>query len=351
MAVIDLAIIGGGLCGAAIGYECAKLGIAILLIERDTLGGGGATRHSRGIVRLYDSNPVLMRWAGEGIDCWRNWQIPGPTPFISCGVVTLLSEQNVEMARHTIHEYQGGNYRLTLLRRSSLIDRYPWLRLGDEGRSDQFAIFEPDGGCCEPRLATALYGQAIRQFGGTILEGAAVTNLEWSSSGVEMTVGDLCVEAKLAVLATGADASNLMARIPVSARPIWLSCFKGEVPTPSCCVLDETTGAYLRPEPARHFYCGGADDVGGGIDDDPIALMDAVHREHERKCRDLLHGAPVRALYGMRGADGYTSDHLPLLGFRDDHPTVCLATGFSGRGAKYIPAVAKGLSVEIRDRL
>jgi glycine/D-amino acid oxidase-like deaminating enzyme len=351
MATIDLAIIGGGLCGAAIGYECAKLGIAVLLLERATLGGGGATRHSRGIARLYDPNPALMRWAGEGVDCWRNWQLPGPAPFTSCGVVTLLSDQNVDMARRAVQEYHRDNYRLILLRHSSLVDRYPWLKMTDEGCGDRFAIFEPDGGYCDPRLATALYGHAIRQLGGTVLEDATVTKLQWSSSRVEMTVGRRCVEAKLAVLAAGADAPKFMARLPISARPIWLSCFKGETRVPNCCVLDETTGAYLRPEPARHFYCGGADDVGGGMDDDPIALMDVVHQEHERKCRDLLHDAPSRALYGMRGADGYTSDHLPLLGFRDDHPTICLAAGFSGRGAKYIPAVAKRLSGEIRDRL
>jgi glycine/D-amino acid oxidase-like deaminating enzyme len=350
MATVDLAIIGGGLCGAAIGYQCAKLGIDVLLIERYTLGGGGATQHSRGIVRLYDPNHALMRWAYEGVDCWRNWEIPGPTPFNGCGVVTLLSEQNVDKARRAIVEYHRESYRLILFDHASLVDKCPWLKKANASPCDEFAIFEPDGGYCNPRLAAALYGHAMRELGGTVLEGATVTHIEPTRSCVKMSIDGRPVEAKLAVLAAGADASKLVAPLQISTVPIWLSCFQGEIRFPTCCVVDETTGTYLRPEPRGYFYCGGADDSGRGIDD-PVVAMDVVNREHEKKCSDLLCGPSSRPVYGIRGADGYTPDHLPLLGFGDDHPTLCLATGFSGRGAKYIPAVAKHLSSEIRERL
>ncbi|MGF2507693.1 hypothetical protein ACQUWY_18855, partial [Ralstonia pseudosolanacearum] len=54
----------------------------------------------------------------------------------------------------------------------------------------------------------------------------------------------------------------------------------------------------------------------------------------------------------MRGGyDAYTPDLLPIVGFTDDRSRVAVAFGFSGRGAKYIPALMSDFAGDIVHRV
>lgn len=348
----DVIIVGGGLCGAAIAYCCAARGIRVVLLERMTVGGGGATRHSRGIVRVYDPNPRLMAWSSEGAREWRRWSIEGPSPFHPCGVLYLLARSSVAAALAAVDKHADPEYPIIVLEGEALFRRFPLLRRGDRDTTmTQVGLFEPQGGYCDPRLAAGLYAAASRRLGASILEGASVAAIEWSDAAVEVRTDLHRLDAKIAVLAAGAHASELIPSLPMLSRTIPLTCLqdgKGDI---RHCLIDERTGAYLRPEPPAHYFCGGARQADAGRPDGLPGFGAELHDEHRSKLAVLLDGEPGPALYGVAGFDGYTSDHLPLIGFRDEHPRLCLATGFSGRGAKYIPAVARHLGAAIAGRL
>lgn len=341
----DVIVVGGGLCGTAVAYHCALLGMRVALLERATLGGAGATRHSRGIVRGYDPDPELMRWSLKGAKAWRNWAIPGPSPFEACGVLYLLAAANVAPALAAVARHSDAAYPIVALQSPELLQRFPELRLVDPTRIGQVALFEPQGGYCDPRLAARLYGDGVRRLGGSVLEGIDVRSLDCSTHTVKVTTQSSSLEARVAVVAGGAHAIELVPSLQMFSRTIPLTCFANGDDSIRHCVIDEVTGTYLRPEPPIHFYCGGARQADGATPADLASFDQCPNHEHSTRVAILLQSDPGPAVGGTVGCDGYTPGFHPLLGFQvADQPRLCLATGFSGRGAKYIPAVAKELS-------
>jgi glycine/D-amino acid oxidase-like deaminating enzyme len=342
----DVIVIGGGLCGAAVAYYCALLGMQVTVLERATVGGGGATRHSRGIVRAYDPNPQLMRWGLEGAKAWRNWEIQGPSPFEACGIVYLLAPDNIASALDVVSQTNDPAYPLVILQNKELLERFPELRAADDpARPGQIAVYEPHGGYCDPRLAARIYGDAARRLGGSVLEGVDVRSVDCSDCSVRVTTQHAEIEATVAVVAGGANSIELVPSLEIFSRTIPLTCFENGESIVQCCVIDEVTGTYLRPEPPAHFYCGGAQQIDGR---DPADLPNcdrSATDEHGARVPVLLRGVPGIPVGAITGCDAYTQNFLPLLGFKlADQPRLCLATGFSGRGAKYIPAIARDLS-------
>jgi glycine/D-amino acid oxidase-like deaminating enzyme len=350
---VDVIIIGGGLCGSAIAYYCAQHGIRTSLFERVTIGGGGATMHSRGIIRGYDPNPQLMVFALEGIRLWREWDIAGPTPFRQCGVLYLVAADNAERALEAISNRENPDeYPITVLDCDTLSKRFPRLCLNADLAPGRVALFEPLGGYCDPRLAARLYAETATRLGATVFEGANVTAIQCGDNSVTVWIESSRLEGKLAVLAAGAYSTELLPSLPIVSRSIPITCFH----EPSgrfddCVILDEETGVYLRPGPPTHFYCGGALQVQSQSPSGLSLSNGHVCLEHMEKLSRLAQRGAGEPIYSFIGFDGYTQDFLPLIGFHGENPRVCLATGFSGRGAKYIPATAKRVSELINARL
>src|SRR5205809_562612 len=62
---VDLAVIGGGIVGASVGFVATACGTTTCVIERTRIGFGGATRASGGIVRVYHDDPRVAERAGR----------------------------------------------------------------------------------------------------------------------------------------------------------------------------------------------------------------------------------------------------------------------------------------------
>jgi glycine/D-amino acid oxidase-like deaminating enzyme len=349
----DVAIVGGGLAGAAIAQQCVSRGLDAVLLEESTAGGSGATRYSRGIVRGFDPDPYLMQWSLRGAQAWREWNAPGPSPYHACGVLYLLAAPEAGAAVRCIREADSAAYPMELLRGGDIARRFPWLELPPERVAELTVVFEPRGGYCDPRLAARLYCEAVRSAGGTVIEGAQVEAIEERAQCVLLRTAAGAVLAKVAVVAAGASSVRLCPEPSVFVRSIPLSCFEAtSVPErfPSC-VIDGQYGGYARPEPPRHVF------FGGGRQQDAVSpaaigeFSPAHHAEHLEKLRKLLRDARPTPVAGVMGYDAYTPSLRPVLGFGHARSRLCRAFGFSGRGAKYIPAVAPVLAEQIDRRV
>lgn len=349
----DVAVVGGGLAGAAIAHECAMRGLDVVLLEKSTAGGAGATRYSRGIVRGFDPDSYLMHWSVRGAKTWRSWSAAGPSPYRACGVLYLIAASEAGAAMRSVRKAHSAEYPIELVCGREIARRFPWLELPAERIAQLTIVFERLGGYCDPRLAARLYCETVRAAGGTVIEGARVDAIEEAQESIFLRTGAGAVLAKVAVLAAGAGSTRLCKEPSVFVRSIPLSCFEATSTLehfPSC-VIDGQYGGYARPEPPRHIFFGGAkqQDV-----DSPGAVgefLEAHHAEHLEKLRKLLRNAKPRPVTGVMGYDAYTPSFRPVLGFRGARSRLCRAFGFSGRGAKYIPALAPFLAEQIDRRI
>ncbi|MGC5780403.1 glycine oxidase ThiO [Methylobacterium sp. NFXW15] len=206
----DVAIVGGGLIGLACAWRLAARGLAVTVIERDTIGCGASLAATGMLAPAAEHEPgsdpllplamdSLARWPGfrDDLEAASGLSIdyrPDGT------LVLAIGRDEVERLR----------FRFDLQRRSGL--DATWLN-GTEVRRLE-PILRPSvtaGVQCpldhqvDPRLVMAALAQACEASGVTILEQTPVTGLDWSGgrvTGVVTQKGRLA--AGTVVLAAGA---------------------------------------------------------------------------------------------------------------------------------------------------
>jgi glycine/D-amino acid oxidase-like deaminating enzyme len=323
-----------------------------MLIERQIVGGGGATRLSGGIVRVYDPDLDLTRLTRNAMEHWLNWTFPGAAPFTPCGALYLLEEDGrCGEVLAVVQAMTTAAYPMECLTGYQARERFPWLKLPGRSLERTRVVFEPRGGHCDPRSVARAYMEQARKFGSMVVEGVAVRRVIEQASRAQVQLGDAMLDARVAVIACGAASRSLVPGLDVHVRTIPISymsvpCAMRSSPM---CVVDALTGGYCRP--FNHFSCL----IGGGphrelTSDDTPQLSCEAHEVHAGIYRDLF-AEEATVLGGAVGMDLYTASKRPLIGFLSEHSSIYLLTGLSGRGAKYIPHVAKTAARAISSRL
>jgi glycine/D-amino acid oxidase-like deaminating enzyme len=337
----DVVVVGGGLAGCAVARECGLLGLRTLLLERHAIGSAGATRFSGGIVRVTEEDPLLAGWAAAGAKHWNSWSLSGLSPFHRTGFYYLLDAASEEWARNTASRHHCDEYPMRLVSVEDCRRLQPALRFDAGAGSPDAptaAIFEPNGGYVDTRLAARLLAEGARARGAVIWENCPVRAVHPDGDEAVVELAGSAVRARAAVIAAGVGSRSLLGDAGIVARSIPLSCFRQSLANVQVCAFDARTGAYHRPG------AGGLSMIGGGrqVDFDPDGevpqVSDGIQATHRRAMRTFC-GEPGSPVSTLAGYDAYTPDKRPLLGARS--PCVHVATAFSGRGAKYIPIVAR----------
>jgi glycine/D-amino acid oxidase-like deaminating enzyme len=343
----DLLIVGGGLMGAALAHHAARLGLSTTLIEAAVVGGAGATAHSRGMVRVYDPDPVLMAWNLRGVAEWASWSLPFPSPFAACGLTYFVAPANRAHALEALARHNHAAYPITVLDGEAAVParlRHLWCAGG-------LVLYEPRAGYVDTRLAARLFAESARRLGAVLLEGSPVLGIAEGGGAAEVRLAHASLHARQVVLAAGAGTPALADAGGLFSRSIPLSCVVQDPLHPLAeCLIDEVSGAYARPHGADFFYCGGAPQ-----DDAPMPEL-LVHDAGAGACnlrlaRHLWPAGTRGVLDTHRGHDAYTAALLPRLDRCPGFQRIRFATGFSGRGAKYIPAVARTLATGLATEL
>jgi glycine/D-amino acid oxidase-like deaminating enzyme len=346
----EVIIVGGGLAGSALAASLSRAGRRVLLLEAATVGGGGATAHSRGIVRLYDPQWPLMKKSAAGVRSWQQIARRHPSVFTAGGMLYLLRPENISAAREAVAAFHQADYPLHLLALPEILARQPSLAAADLPAETQ-AVWEPAGGYVNPRLAAQLLAEEARQAGAVVLEGSTVQRLTEQLGTVTVTTANGTLQARTLVLATGAATRALCPASRIFSRTIPLGCVHSPAAAmPPHTLIDENSGGYLRPESAAFGFVGGAPQYDAA---QPAALNwqpEEAAACHRQLVQRFLGEGAVQVVDGRNGYDGYTPDNLPetcyLPGSR-----IALFSGFSGRGAKYIPAAAEAFSKLVEARL
>ena len=185
MDVFDIAVIGGGMLGSAIGWGCATRGARVAVLD----GGDVALRAARGNFGLVWSQgkgvgmPAYAAWTQGSLAAW-----PALAERISGlagrdvgyrghgGVVFCLGHAELEARRDEVRRLHNlGANRLRMLDRDELMELMPGCPLGEEVTG---ASYEPSDGHADPLTLLRGFAAGLRAAGAAHLPGAEVSRIE-----------------------------------------------------------------------------------------------------------------------------------------------------------------------------
>ncbi|WP_040786715.1 NAD(P)/FAD-dependent oxidoreductase [Nocardia pneumoniae] len=345
----EFLIIGGGLEGLAIAWSLAESGATdVLVVERNTLCSG-MTGKSSGVVRCHYGAPSVAAMSWWSVPFFENAReiFGDDMGFRQCGYVVGVGADNVDPLKANVAMQQGIGVEVELIGRAEMAELWPGLRL------DDFAAFayEPRGGRGEAYLTGMAFGTAARKRGVRIRQQTPVVEL--------MAAGDRVVGARMAdgtevqagtvVLAAGPWTPGLAAtvgvKVPVKAQRAQLVVIDQGEPLPPVPVLSDLACLqYLCREPNGELLAGNSDHaVPEYIDpDDFVNRADdsTIEKVISRVDHRLPHMFDPRITGSYVGAYDVTPDYNPIIG-PSPVPGLFLATGFSGHGFKFSPAVGR----------
>lgn len=185
---VDVAIVGGGVTGAAILYHLglAQHGSSSAVFEKATLTSG-ATWHAAGLVTYYHGGNNFKFWHQEGVDLYTKWQNQEgiPLSFNTPGSVRLIqNEERMKEARSTLSKskiYQGlfGGPELHLIGADEIKRLHPLVNTD----GILAAVYSEGDGHIDPSSVTQAFATKAREMGGRIFEHSEVVGLQSNSDG------------------------------------------------------------------------------------------------------------------------------------------------------------------------
>jgi glycine/D-amino acid oxidase-like deaminating enzyme len=340
---LDVAVIGGGVVGAAIAGALTEIGLTTALIERGCVGAQGATRYSGGIVRLYDPDPTIQALAAYSLARMADTAVGQAfaANFRRTGV--YYSPLAVPSSRALFVGRTGDlkDYPIHVVSREEAATANGVFK----GSSGGPVLWEPAAAVGDVRSSARMAVQEVQRRG-LVLENASVDAVEMEADRVVIRCGELSVKCRYIVIATGAWAAAAIPELQLFSRSVplvRLRCAR-EVSTP---IIDEAAASYIVPL-GQHLL-----QVGSRVRTEAVAPEDLRYDTQAiladarlRLCQMAPTFKSVEALDVVRGFDSYTPDGRPLIG-RAGVSRMFVATGFSGIGFKLAIGVGWLLAHEI----
>jgi glycine/D-amino acid oxidase-like deaminating enzyme len=360
MQSFDWIVVGGGITGAALGYELLDQGAKVLLIERDAVLRG-ATRYSYGGIAHWAGNTDLTRTiCAESLAIHRFLprELDMPTQFREIDLLLTVGHGDDRDA--VIKSFADFTRQPDQLTPQEAVDLEPQLNPG----AIALALRLPHAHI-EPQVTTMAYRSAIERRGGTIVI-ASVTAVH--DDRVETTAGEFAA-ANIVLCAGGATRQLLqpigleiplyfsyaesVETVPVQAKlrtivmPAITQRFELEA------IAGRSAADWQQPD---HEITPPVLDAGalqfadghmrmGQISrtlTNPQAYLNPFQSEDwiRRQVREILP-----AIADLPGAwccctVAFSRDHLPLIGALPDRPSIHLFSGFSNPMA-LVPGLAR----------
>jgi sarcosine oxidase subunit beta len=351
MTSADVVIIGGGVNGASVAFNLARLGVRrVVLLERRHLGAG-ASGKSGSLVRMHYTNEAESRLAWESLKVFRDFDamVGGDCGFEAPGFVQIVDPAHAEALRANVAMQQGLGIDTRLVSREELTEISPDLRVDDVGA----AAYEPGSGFADPNATTFAFAAAARRLGATIetdCEALRIVTEGGRVAGVETSRGR--VAAPVVVAVPGAWAGRLLDplgldfgltpyRIQVSIFR-WPEGFTRRHPA----VIDSTRSAWIRPEGRAGTLIGV--ELGAGHAD-PDKYDEGVDEAYVALCREALATRfPAFERSTMRGGWAgmimMSPDGRPVIDQIPSVPGLFVMLGDSGTSFKTSPAIGRCLA-------
>ncbi len=358
---VDVAIVGGGVMGAAAAFWLTRLrpGLRVTVLERDPTHARAATALSVASIRQQFSNPLNVAISRFGLEVIRDFAaLVGPgAPGLGLrenGYLFLARPASAAALRDAVAVQRAAGAATALLAPDALAARFPWLdldgvALGSFGAEGE-GWFDNMGLLAGFRDAARAQGADWRraEVAQILTQGGRVT-------GLRLTDGSK-LPAGAVVLAAGTRAAGLMAGLgaPWPVEPRKRTVFLIDAPDaqhPEAPLLVDHTGFYLRPE-GKHWICATVPEGDAATD---VEDFDPRLEEFEEVVWPRLYArapefAAVKVLRAWAGQyDFNVLDQNAIVGPHPDFPGLHVLSGFSGHGLQQAPAMGRGLAEMLLD--
>ena len=351
--IFDLAIVGGGIVGAACAWEAARAGLRVVVIESGVIGGG-ATAAGMGHIVVMDDSEAQFALTRYSQQLWQEIapDLPPDVEYEECGTIWVAADEE-EMAevRRKVQFYQTRGVAVEILDAKALAEAEPNLRQGLAG-----ALLVPGDGVVYPPCA-ARYFLAQAQALGTQLR-LGKSALALSNEGVKLNDGTF-ISAGVTVNATGSWAPLLTPGLDVQKRKghllitdrhpgfvrhqlIELGYLKS-----AHSISSDSVAFNVQPRKTGQVLIGSSRQY--GVDDAKVeaAMLSRMLARAEEYMPGITQLSALRTWTGFRAA---TPDKLPLVGPCPDYERLYLATGHEGLGITTSMGTAKLLVDQLLNR-
>ncbi len=198
---VDVAVIGGGIVGAAAAWHLARRNMSVALFEKGVIGGEQSGRNwgwCRNTLRDPAEIPLMRR-------SMQDWRDPGvfgalDTGFRTTGIMYLCGRNRNDEALYQNWLDSVRNLGLD----SRMLSATDVQKLVSFAKAPSGAIYTASDGCAEPEKATAAIVQAAQKSGATIHTRCAVRAIETSGGRVSAIVTEQgMVRCQAVLLAAG----------------------------------------------------------------------------------------------------------------------------------------------------
>lgn len=346
---MHVAIVGGGIHGAATAYFLTEFGdVDVTLFERDGVGSG-STGYSAGIVRYHYSSPTHVDLVRRSVEHFRALEdrIGQDSGFHENGYLVLYDEDHAAELREIVSIQRDCGLEVGLVDPEEIANLLP----GSSPDGVALGAYEPTAGFADPYLIATGYARAAADAGATVETGVEVRDLERHGDTVDavVTATDRH-EVDYVVNAAGTAGARVAAMADVSV-PLRLRESKIVTLTadaaygPDLPTLSDHSMApdmYVKPEPSGDFIVGGIDRPWLDGDEPTEGVDEGFVLEVGRRLDRRLPGyADASVVDSWSGRISVTPDSNPIVGEPAGLENFYNIVGGSGHGFKTAPAVAE----------
>lgn len=351
MATAEVVVIGGGVNGASVLFNLARLGVRdAVLVEQGTLAHG-ATGKSGALVRMHYTNPYETRLAYESLRIFQQWDdvVGGDCGYTPTGFVQVVPPAYEQELRDHIAMQRAIGVNTQLISADELRALEPGCRTDDL----TLVAYEPESGYADPILTCYGFVRRAEELGARVQTRSTVTAIRVANGrvvGVDTTTGP--IDSPLVVLAGGAWANRLLLPLGVelglTPNRLQVVIFRWPVALQRqrLTFIDAINHTWFRPE-GRHGTLIGAEWIVS--DDSPDNYRETADDAAVDGARSRLAArfpamaeAPMRG--GWAGMVMMSPDGRPIIDQLNVATGLFVIAGDSGTSFKTSPAIGSSLA-------
>lgn len=344
-----VAIVGLGAIGSMTSWRLCARGVSVTGFDQYAPASNrGASAGETRLYRVaYKEGNEYTPFLHAAAPLWKELQqASGRTIFQQHGALTIGHPDHPDLQSIVTNAAAGG-LQLHRLEPHTMASRFPQWRLQD----GEVGLMDPLGGLLRPEPAVISALEQAQRMGADIRTGIRVTAVEETPDGVSVTTGLGTETFDRVIIAPGPWADELLSGLAPLVRPerivsIWFPTDRPRDfgPERFLPTLRRGDGLDMTAFPTvdgnlvkvnLHLPRTTLESAEGWdrtIEDDYVEATRAAVRRGFNGLHDL---AVRREAY----QDGYTADEHPIVGPVSPERRVIAATGFSGHGFKFSPAI------------